>query len=231
MKKLVKAIGKISLAVFLLSSLQVMAQDDDKEDNSDQYIIMKTGDTLKGQIIDRDKKTNMRLEDQKIKFIKSETEKKTYGPGKIKGYSKDNAYYESVMLKEDDYAFMEVIERGSLVLYKLDLERLKNDEVEVFETQYFVKRAKDKTTPAVRIKDGNFKKDMMKFCADNADISAEINSKDYVFEDIEKLVREYNKAAEGGGKAKTKKPADDDSEDKGTKGKKGSKEDEEEEEE
>lgn len=230
MKKIVAAFGKITLSIFLLSSVQLMAQE--KDDNGDTYVITKTGDTLKGQIIDRDKKTNLRFEDQKIKLIISETEKKSYSPGKIKGYSKDNAFYESVTIKEGEYAFMEVIERGALVLYKLDLERIKSGEVEVFETQYYVKRSKDKTGLVVRIKDNNFKKEMMKLCADNQDIADEIESKDYVFEDIEKLVRDYNKAAEGGSKAKgTKAAPKKETEDKGTKSKKSKDEEEEEEEE
>lgn len=226
-KKLANKFGKLSLAMFLLSSIQVVAQTaekDDDEGNNGGYVVLKTGDTLRGDIIDRDKKTNLRFEDSKVKLIISPTEKKSFSATKLKGYYKDNAWYETVEFKEGEYAFMEVVEAGVLTLYKLDLERIKKGELEVYETQYYVKKTKDKG-PALRIKDGNFKKDMSVLCESNQDIVDEINSKDYVFEDIEKLVRDFNKAAAAKGSKPAKKEV------KVIKGKKQEKEDDEDEEE
>jgi len=225
--KLATIFGKLTLAIFLLSSIQVVAQTGDKEEeesNNGGYVVLKTGDTLRGDVIDRDKKTNMRFEDAKLKLIISATEKKSFTATKLKGYYKDNTWYETVEFKEGEYAFMEVIEAGTLTLYKLDLERLKKGELEVYETQYYVKKTKDKA-PAIRIKDNNFKKEMSVFCQSNQDIVDEINSKDYVFEDIEKLVRDFNKAAANKGSKPAKKEV------KIIKGKKEEKEDEDEEEE
>lgn len=201
---------KLTLILSLFTSVNLMAQDDDEPEKAagtEGYVITNKGDTIKGEVVERDKKTGLRFEGDKIKLVDNSVTpptKKTYAPGKIKGYYNGESYYESVEFKEDEFGFMLLVDAGVLNLYQIDLEREKKGEVEVYDTQYYVRKSEDKKGLATRIKENNFKKDMAAFCADNEDIVDLINDKDYVFEDLEKLVRDYNKAAAESGKKKKK---------------------------
>ena len=67
-------IAKLTLGLSLLASVNVMAQKDDDDDeptvtSSQGYVVTNKGDTLKGEIIERDKKTGLRFEGDKIKLI------------------------------------------------------------------------------------------------------------------------------------------------------------------
>jgi hypothetical protein len=179
----------------LLASVNVMAQKDDDDDeptvtSSQGYVVTNKGDTLKGEIIERDKKTGLRFEGDKIKLIISPTEKKSYSPGKIKMYFNGENVFESVEYKSEEFAFMQVVDKGELTLYQLDLERDKKGEIEVYETQYYVKKTTEKA--AIRIKENNFKKDVGALVKDNEDMLDEVNNKDLVFEDLEKVIKDYN---------------------------------------
>jgi hypothetical protein len=187
-------IAALSVGLLMFASVNVMAQDDDEPvvTNGQGYVVTNKGDTLKGEIIERDKKTGLRLEDYKIKLIISPTEKKTYAPGKIRMYYNGENIYESVEFKTDEFAFMQVVSKGALGLYQLDLERLKKGEIEVYETQYYVKKPAEKGAIALRIKENNFKKDIGLLVKDNDDMYDEINNKDLVFEDLEKVIKDYN---------------------------------------
>ncbi len=191
--------AKFTLALSLLTSVNLMAQDDDDEPETKLggtgWVITNKGDTIKGEILERDKKTGLRFEGDKIRLTNAANEKKTYAPGRIKAYYNGETYYESVPFKEDEFGFMELVSTGVLNLYRLDLERDKKGEIEVYDTQYYVRKSSDKKGVATRIKDNNFKKEMTTFCKDNQDIIDLINDKDYVFEDLEKLVKDYNKEA------------------------------------
>ncbi len=188
-------IAKLTLGLSLLASVNVMAQKDDDDDeptvtSSQGYVVTNKGDTLKGEIIERDKKTGLRFEGDKIKLIISPTEKKSYSPGKIKMYYNGENVFESVEYKSEEFAFMQVVDKGELTLYQLDLERDKKGEIEVYETQYYVKKTTEKT--AIRIKENNFKKDIGALVKDNEDMLDEVNNKDLVFEDLEKVIKDYN---------------------------------------
>jgi hypothetical protein len=188
-------IAKLTLGLSLLASVNVMAQKDDDDDeptvtSSQGYVVTNKGDTLKGEIIERDKKTGLRFEGDKIKLIISPTEKKSYSPGKIKMYYNGENVFESVGYKSEEFAFMQVIDKGELTLYQLDLERDKKGEIEVYETQYYVKKTTEKA--AIRIKENNFKKDIGALVKDNEDMLDEVNNKDLVFEDLEKVIKDYN---------------------------------------
>lgn len=185
-------IAKLTLGLSLLASVNVMAQDDDDEPKASNpgYVITNKGDTLKGEIIERDKKTGLRFEGDKIKLIISPTEKKSYSPGKIKMYFNGENVFESVQYKSEEFAFMQVVDKGELTLYQLDLERDKKGEIEVYETQYYVKKTTEKA--AIRIKENNFKKDVGALVKDNEDMLDEVNNKDLVFEDLEKVIKDYN---------------------------------------
>jgi hypothetical protein len=188
-------IAKLTLGLSLLASVNVMAQKDDDDDeptvtSSQGYVVTNKGDTLKGEIIERDKKTGLRFEGDKIKLIISPTEKKSYSPGKIKMYYNGENVFESVEYKSEEFAFMQVVDKGELTLYQLDLERDKKGEIEVYETQYYVKKTTEKA--AIRVKENNFKKDVGALVKDNEDMLDEVNNKDLVFEDLEKVIKEYN---------------------------------------
>lgn len=187
-------IAALSVGLLMFTSVNLLAQDDDEPavTNGQGYVVTNKGDTLKGEIIERDKKTGLRLEDDKIKLIISPTEKKTYAPGKIKMYYNGENVYESVEFKTDEFAFMQVVSKGALALYQLDLERNKKGEIEVYETQYYVKKPAEKGAIAIRIKENNFKKDIGLLVKDNDDMYDEINNKDLVFEDLEKVIKDYN---------------------------------------
>ena len=187
-------IAKLTLGLSLLASVNVMAQDDDDDEpkagSSAGYVVTNKGDTLKGEILERDKKTGLRFEGDKIKLIISPTEKKSYSPGKIKMYYNGENVFESVEYKSEEFAFMQVVDKGELTLYQLDLERDKKGEIEVYETQYYVKITTEKA--AIRIKENNFKKDIGALVKDNEDMLDEVNNKDLVFEDLEKVIKDYN---------------------------------------
>lgn len=192
----ISKITALSLGLFMLVSVNAIAQKEDDDEptvtSSPGYVVTNKGDTLKGEILERDKKTGLRFEGDKIKLIISPTEKKTYAPGKIKMYFNGTDIFESVEFKSEEFTFMLVVSKGELTLYQLDLERAKKGEIEVYETQYYVKKTLEKGSTAIRIKENNFKKDVGALVKDNEDMLDEINNKDLVFEDLEKVIKDYN---------------------------------------
>ncbi|UPT65980.1 MAG: hypothetical protein M0D57_15960 [Sphingobacteriales bacterium JAD_PAG50586_3] len=202
-------VAALSAALLIFASVNVSAQKDDDDEptvsGGQGYVVTNKGDTLKGEVWERDKKTGLRFEGDKIKLIISPTEKKTYAPGKIKLYYNGENTFESVEFKSEEFTFMQVVDKGELTLYQLDLERDKKGEIEVYETQYYVKKTVEKGSTAVRIKENNFKKDIGLLVKENEDMYDEINNKDLVFEDLEKVIKDYNAwAVKEGNKNKKK---------------------------
>lgn len=192
---IVKTIGKLSLALFMLASVNAVAQKDDDEPVKEAtmgYVITLKNDTIKGEVIERDKKTGLRLDDDKVRLIISPTEKKTFSPGKIKSYFNGEYTFESVEFKDGEFTFMQPLAKGVLTLYQLDVERLKKGVVEVTETQYYLKKTADKQALVTKITYINFRKETPAFIKDHEEMVDEINSKDLVYEDLEKLVKDYN---------------------------------------
>lgn len=202
---------KYLILIFGLTLFNLTWAQDDSDEKDDKpasdvasYVITNKGDTVKGTITERDKK-GVRFEGQKIKVQISDTEKKTYSPGKIKGYYKDDTWYESVQVGKEEWAFMMLLVDGALKLFQYDVEKVKGDEVEVTSTTYWIKDTRNKEFEPLQIKDKNFKTDMAGLCADYDDLAEEIRNKDYVFEDVEKVVKEFNKWFEEKAAKKKKK--------------------------
>lgn len=149
------------------------------------YVILKTGDTLKGEI-----KTNAKKEfDLYSKvFVKiSETEKKSFTPAKIKEFKVDERTFVSKE-HEGELVFMKKVSDGALTLLEHQYEWQSGNQV-VYKSDYFFQKSEQDIE---RVKSGKFRKQVQEYMNDCEKIVKEMEENKYEFEQIIDVVEQYN---------------------------------------
>ncbi len=153
------------------------------------YVIMLTGDTLKGEI----KKNPKRDFDNfaKAAFRKKEgSEIKTFNPTKIKEYCVDGITFVSRNI-EGEQVFVKRLSKGSVNLYEAQIEVYQMNDIKVKSDYYMEKQAGE----FVKIKSGKFKKQVEEVMSDNVEIVKALADKKYEYDNIVELFNAYNKSA------------------------------------
>jgi hypothetical protein len=155
------------------------------------YVITLKDDTLRGDIKLNPKKELEVFE--KVTIIISPTEKKTFKPEKIKGYSTDSAVFVSKKL-DDAMSFFKVLSAGKLNLYEYDYYWEKPNKEVVTKSEYYMeKNGADKTT---KIKEGSkYKKQLAEAMADNSELVKSFDEKEFDAEDMVDIFKQYNTEA------------------------------------
>jgi len=153
------------------------------------YVIMLTGDTLKGEL----KKNPKRDFDNFAKAAyrkKDGGEIKTFNPTKIKEYCVDGVVFVSLNVGGDQ-VFVKRLSKGTVNLYESQIEVLQMNDIKVKSDYYMEKEAGE----FVKIKSGKFKKQVEEVMSDNEEIVKALADKKYEYDNIVELFNAYNKSA------------------------------------
>ena len=153
------------------------------------YVIMLTGDTLKGEIKKNPKKEYDNF--AKAAYRKKEgSEIKTFAPNKIKEYTVDGTTFVSRNI-DGEQVFVKRLSKGAVNLYKAQLEVYQMNDIKV-KSDYFMEK---KSGEFVKIKSGKFKKQVEEVMSDNETIVKALEDKKYEYENIVELFNAYNNTA------------------------------------
>ena len=154
------------------------------------YVILLTGDTLKGDI-----KMNPKREFDnftKASYRKSEgSEIKTFSPKKIKEYHVNGIIYVSRNI-EGEQIFMKQLSGGWVNLYEAQVEVYQMNELKIKSDYYMEKVAE---AGPIKIKSGRFRKQVEEVMSDNLEIVKALQDKTYDYENIVEVFNSYNKSA------------------------------------
>jgi len=152
------------------------------------YVILLTGDTLKGEI-------KMNPKKEYDNFVKAQYRKKenvdmkTYNATKIKEYCVNGVTYVSRNV-DGEQVFVKRLSKGNVNLYESQIEVMQMNEIKV-KSDYYMEKSNGEF---VKIKSGKFKKQVTEAMADNEDIVKAVEDKKYEYENIVELFEAYNKS-------------------------------------
>ena len=180
------------LLVYLSATLYSHAQ----KKFLDGYIILKSNDTIYGKLKEFDLVKScvyfnfLGSDGQKVKFKKKDVIAYKRGDEEFVKKTHEIVPLQMQMWRSD--AFMKVIERGKVTLYKIAYISEKpmgnNWEMKKTVTIYYLERGNEFIT----FKELGTRKHMMEFFADRPDLVAKIKNKELKYKDMEELVKLYN---------------------------------------
>jgi hypothetical protein len=150
------------------------------------YVLLTTGDTVKGEI-----RLNTKKEFDlysKVTVKKSEDEKKTFSPQKAREYCFEDTHFVS-RLVEGEGSFVKCVSLGAVNLYEHQYEWQSGNEI-IYKSEYFIEKAH--STEIVRVRPGKFKKIVEEYMGDNAELVQQVKDKKYDFEQLTEVVQTYN---------------------------------------
>ena len=182
------------LLVFLSTIFYTHAQNPKKY--LDGYVILKTNDTVYGKL----KKFNLIKSCVYFNFLNSDGKRVNFKKNEVIAYKRGDEEFvkkthEIVPLQMQMWnsdAFMKVIERGKVTLYKIAyfIEEPMGNNLKMRKTVtiYYLERGNEFITF-----DGlAIRKQMMEFFGDRPDLVAKIKNKELKYKDMEELVKLYN---------------------------------------
>ncbi len=153
------------------------------------YVILTTGDSVKGDIHVNTKKE---LDLFSKVSLKSATATKTYHPEQVKEYGFETEHF--VARKVDgEMQFLKVISSGRINLYELQYEEQRGSDI-VVDSDYYIEKNDGGTAEPEKIKSNKFKKTVSEMMSDNSDLVARVQGDDKKYEiaDMQSVVDEYN---------------------------------------
>lgn len=174
-----------SLLTLCIFSLSILAQNPNSG-FEDGYIIDQKGDTLKGFV-----KVSKKDEDNyaKVTFKKTEADKKSYTPSKIKGYGIGETHYASCKL-DGSPVFVKRLSTGSINLYEIKVLVFLMGKEKLTSDYYYQKAG---TEEYIKLKSGkNLKKQLSEIMADNAEIVSDLENKKIEPENAVEIFDQYN---------------------------------------
>lgn len=150
------------------------------------YIILNSGDSIKGDIRVNTKKDLPLF--QKVALKQGESSK-TYKPEQVKEYGFENNRFLSRKV-DGEQQFLKVISYGRIILFELQFEMQRGDEMIVDKDYYMEKN--DGSGSVEKVK--KFKKVVAELMSDNSDLVQRVQNEDKKYEvaDMQQVVEEYN---------------------------------------
>jgi hypothetical protein len=153
------------------------------------YVLLLTGDTLKGEI-----KKNVKKEFDNFNRAAYRASEgaviKTFKADKCKEYCIEGVTFVSRNI-DGEQVFVKRLVQGNVNLYEAQIEVLQMNELKVKSDYYMEKEAGE----FVKIKSGKFKKQITDAMGDNEEIVKGLEEKKYDYDNIVELFNTYNKSA------------------------------------
>jgi hypothetical protein len=150
------------------------------------YVLLVTGDTVRGEI-----KVNPKKEFDfysKVMVKRSEEDKKTFNPVKAREFCFEETRFVSRQV-EGESSFVKCLSAGAINLYEHQYEWQSGNNI-IYKSEYFIEKAN--STEMVKVKSGHLKKIVEEYMGDNASLLKDVNDKKYDFDQLAEIVQQYN---------------------------------------
>lgn len=153
------------------------------------YVILSSGDSIKGDIRVNTKKELPLF--QKVALKQGETSK-TYKPEQVKEFGFEGNRFLSRKV-DGEQQFLKVISYGHVILYELQFELQRGDQV-VVDKDYYTELNDGSGNGPQKLKLNKFKKSVAELMSDNSDLVARVQNDDkkYEISDVQSVIEEYN---------------------------------------
>ncbi|MFM2017329.1 MAG: hypothetical protein RL007_985 [Bacteroidota bacterium] len=156
------------------------------------YVILNSGDTVKGDI-----KYNTKKELQlfsKVTLKQGETTK-NYKPDQIKEYGYEEVKFLTRTM-DKELVFLKLVSAGKINLFEWQFEVYHGDEIQV-EKDYYIENTAGSAKEPEKLKGNKFKKTVAEMMADHTELVSrvEADNKKYEIAEMQSVIEEYNEWA------------------------------------
>lgn len=154
------------------------------------YVILNSGDTVKGEIKYNTKKELSMF--SKVSLKNAENVQKNYKPDDIKEYCYDNVHFVTRTM-DKELVFLKLVSGGKINLFEWQYEVYHGDQTLVEKDFYIEKIGSDEKEPK-KLKGNHFKKTVSELMADHTELVARVEADDKKYEiaDMQSVIEEYN---------------------------------------
>ncbi|MCE2772823.1 MAG: hypothetical protein LW750_05220 [Bacteroidetes bacterium] len=153
------------------------------------YVILNSGDTVRGDI-----KVNTKKELPLFArvILKQGETSRTYKPEQVKGYSLDGVQFLTRKLG-GEMVFLKVVTSGRIVIFEHQFEVYHGDQTLV-EKEYYVEKNDGTSNELVKLRGNKFKKLSAEWMSDHSELVAKIDqeNKKMEFAEMQAYIEEYN---------------------------------------
>jgi hypothetical protein len=154
------------------------------------YVVLNTGDTIKGEIKHNPKKQFDLFSKVMVKI--DEQQRKSYKADKVKSYTFGETTFIAKNM-DGEMVFMKRISEGAIDLYEFQYEWINAKNETEIRSEYYLE--KEGSAEPVRIKSGRFRKQIAEMMADHQELVKDLEEKKYDVENLAEVVESYNKWA------------------------------------
>lgn len=153
------------------------------------YVILSSGDSIKGDIRINTKKELPLF--QKVALKQGETSK-TYKPEQVKEFGFEGNRFLSRKV-DGEQQFLKVISYGHVILYELQFELQRGDQV-IVDKEYYTELNDGNGNGPQKLKLNKFKKSVADLMSDDSELVARVQNDDKKYEigDVQSVIEEYN---------------------------------------
>lgn len=154
------------------------------------YVLLNSGDTLKGEIKYNTKKELPLF--SKVTLKNAEGVQKNYKPEDVKEFAYEGVRFLSRTMDKEP-VFLKLVAEGQINLFEWQFEVYHGDETQV-EKDFYIEKANGESKEPKKLKGNHFKKTVAEMMADHTDLVARIESEDkkYEIKDMQSVIEEYN---------------------------------------
>lgn len=154
------------------------------------YVILTSGDTVKGQIKYNPKKELPLF--SKVCLKNAENVQKNYKPDDVKEYCYDNVHFVSRTM-DKELVFLKLVSAGKINLFEWQFEVYHGDQT-LIEKDFYIEKVGGEEKEPKKLKGNHFKKTVSELMADHTELVArvEAENKKYEIKDMQSVIEEYN---------------------------------------
>jgi hypothetical protein len=154
------------------------------------YVLLNTGDTLKGEIKYNTKKELPLF--TKVTLKNAEGVQKNYKPEDVREFSYEGVRFLSRTM-DKELVFLKLVSEGQINLFEWQYEVYHGDQTQV-EKDFYVEKAGGTDKEPKKLKGNHFKKTVSELMADHSELVARIEAenKKYEIKDMQSVIEEYN---------------------------------------
>lgn len=154
------------------------------------YVILNSGDTVKGEIKYNTKKELSLF--SKVTLKNAENVQKNYKPADVKEFAYEDVHFLSRIMDKEP-VFLKLVSAGQINLFEWQFEIYHGEETLV-EKDFYIEKVGGAAKEPEKLKGNKFKKTVSELMADNTDLVTRVenDSKKYEIAEMQSVIEEYN---------------------------------------
>jgi hypothetical protein len=154
------------------------------------YVILNSGDTVKGDIKYNTKKELSLF--SKVTLKNAENVQKNYKPDDIKEFAYEDVHFLSRTMDKEP-VFLKLVSAGQINLFEWQFEVYHGDDI-IVEKDFYIEKVGGDAKEPEKLKGNKFKKTVSELMADNSELVTRVenDSKKYEIAEMQSVIEEYN---------------------------------------